>query len=114
MSEAATMEKPKQTRNRRVANFGLFQVEQTADVDDAGKEIPGTRRVVLVEVPLPGGLTAAQRRSRAAIKTAVHKAVYDDGIKDYGNKQLVVVDLGEPFNVQFTEVTETRLVPPGK
>ena len=109
MSETATV-----TRKKRVhkhLNYRLAWVQETAsDIGPNGEEIPG--RPCLVLMGLPPGLTEKQATSRTAIKRAVKKAVYEDKMKEYGNKQLVIVSFDDTFTVPFEEVTETKLVPP--
>lgn len=96
-------------------NFKLGEIDYTApDIDPAtGKEIPGTAKAVIVLQDLPPSLDQSKSRSRDQIKKAVRKAVYDEGLKEFGNRKFVVVTFDEPFEVPFTEVTETKLVPPG-
>lgn len=102
------------TRKKRVhkpLNYRLAWVQETApDIGPKGEEIPG--RPCLVLMDLPPGLTEKQATSRAAIKRAVKKAVYEDKLKEYGNKQLVIVSYDDTFTVPFEEVTEVKLVPP--
>ena len=101
------------TRVRRTLTYALGEVEQTApDFDANGNPVPGTERSCIVLTELPPGLTESQSRNRNSIEAAVRKAVYEDGLKQFGNKQLVVVTFSKPFEVPFEEVTETKLVPP--
>lgn len=105
--------KKSQSRVRKVLDYGLFWVQETAPEIDpkTGQEIPGTERPCLVRLPLPPGLNEHQRRNRNAIKAAVRRAVYEHKMKEYGNKLLVIAAIGEPFEAPFVEVTETKLVP---
>ncbi len=107
---------PKETKRvRKPLNYKLGEIDFTAlDVDPAtGEGIPGTAKMVIVLQDLPPGLDHTKSRSRDQIKKAVRKAVYEDGRKEFGNRKLVVVTFDEPFEVPFTEVTETKLIPPG-
>ena len=112
MTESATVEKKQ--RVRRLLTYALGEVDTTApDVDENGDDIPGSARTCIVLTELPTGLSESQSRNRDSIKRAVEKAVYDRGLKQFGNKKLVVVTFDAPFEVPFEERTETKLIPPG-
>lgn len=65
-----------------------------------------------VELPIPPGLEEAQLNNRAAIKAAVRSAVYDKGMKEYGNKKLAVISYTDEFEFAFVEETQVVLRPP--
>ena len=103
--------KKKKSRKGRKSNFVLAWPTETATTkDEDGNEIPG--EVCYVVKPLPPGLTPEQTRSRASIERAIRAAVFDDGLKEYGNTDFVVLDVGELFRVDFVEENITRLRPP--
>jgi hypothetical protein len=111
----ATATKPKKTRSRKQTNFALGWVTETAAEQDAeGNEIPGTSRTCIVLLDLPPGLDEAGKRSRDAIERACKKAVYDEGLVEFGNKKLVVINYGDEFTVDFKKVTVVKLMPPSK
>ena len=84
-----------------------------AETDDNGKPIEGSGgQRVWVEHPLPPNLTEKQTRSRDAIRRACNDAVYKEGLKEYGNKRFIVVTYSDPFEIEFEEVTSTKLVAP--
>jgi len=102
-------------RNRKVETFVLAWVTETAAVhDDEGKEIPGSARRCYVELDMPPGMDESDKRSRDAIKRACKKAVYEDGLTEYGNKRLAVLKRDDFFSVDFERVTVTKLLPPEK
>lgn len=106
------MGKSKKTRVRKHLNYALGWLQETAPEVIDGEEIKGSERQCLVLLDLPPGLTDAQKRSRTSIEAAVKRAVYDQKLKEFGNKKLMVISFYEPFEVPFEEVTETKLVPP--
>ena len=116
MADTATATKTtKKTRQRKPTNFALGWVTETAaETDDDGKEIPGTSRTCIVLIDLPPGLDEAGTRSRDAIERATKRAVYDNGLAEFGNKKLRVIQFGEDFDVPFEKTTVTRLLAPGK
>jgi hypothetical protein len=110
-----TKKKKKAARTRKPTGFALGWVTETApERDDAGNEIPGTSRTCIVLLDLPPGLDDAGKRSRDAIERATKRAVYDNGMEEYGNKKLRVISFGEDFDVPFEKTTVTRLLPPEK
>lgn len=93
----------------------LVWVTETAPAqDDDGNTIPGSERRCYVEMDLPPGLDEAGKRSRDAIKRAVKKAVYEEGMTEYGNKDLAVISRDDIFQVEYERVTVTKLLPPDK
>ena len=106
---------PPKKRNRKVETFVLGWVTETAAVtDDEGNEIPGSARRCFVEMDMPPGMDESDKRSRDAIKRACKKAVYEDGLTEYGNKKLAVLKHDDFFSVDFERVTVTKLLPPEK
>jgi hypothetical protein len=96
-------------------NYALGWVTETeAEKDGEGNEIPGTSQTVHVITALPPGLDEAGARNRDAIERACKRAVYEDGLEEFGNKKFVVVTYGEPFTVPFERTTVTQLLPPDK
>jgi hypothetical protein len=63
---------------------------------------------------LPPGMDEADKRSRDGIKRACRKAVYEEGLTEYGNKSLAVISHDEFFMVDYERVTVTKLLPPAK
>lgn len=105
----------KKKRKRKPTQFMLAWVTESQPVkDDAGQPIPGTERRCYVELDLPPGLDASDKRSRAAIKRACKKAVYEDGLTEFGNKALTVISRDDIFTVDYEKVSVTRLLPPDK
>jgi len=105
----------KQQRTRKPTHFALGWVTETAPEQDAdGKPIPGSERECVVIMPLPPGLDEAQKRSRDAIQRACKKAVYEQGLEEYGNRRLRVISYGEDFQYDFkkVEITTTKLLTP--
>ena len=116
MAEAATEKtSEKKPRTRKPTQFALGWVTETAPETDAdGKEIPGSERTCIVLLNLPPGLDDAQKRSRDAIQRACKRAVYEDGLEEFGNKKLRVISFGEDFQYDFKKIqmTTTKLVSP--
>lgn len=56
----------------------------------------------------------ADKRSRDGIKRACRKAVYEEGLTEYGNKTLAVISHDDYFSVDYERVTVTKLLPPEK
>ena len=86
----------------------------TAEVKDpeTGKIIPPQR--CFVELPFPPNLDTSRPLSRASIQRAVRNAVYEEGLEEYGNKTLVVLNYGEFFDIEFEKKHLTILCPPEK
>ena len=61
---------------------------------------------------LPPGLDDKKARDRESIKRAIHAAVYEHGLEEYGNKDFEIIATGERFSVAFEKETVTRLTPP--
>jgi hypothetical protein len=90
-------------------------VTETAPEKDAnGRDIPGSARRCFVEMDLPPGLTDAEKRSRDAIERACRRAVYEEGLVEYGNKQLRVGSFGDIFSNNYERVSVVRLMTPEK
>lgn len=115
MADDDKQEKPSKKkagkRVRKPHDFVLCWVNETApETDEDGNEIePGRQCYVVMD--LPPGLTEEQMRNRTAIKRACHKAVFDLGLKDYGNKPLRVGAFGDVFEIKYEEKTITKLYP---
>ncbi len=115
MTEATATQAKAKKRTRKSMNYALGWITETeGEKDGDDNEIPGTARVVHVLMDLPPGLDEAQARNRDAIERACHRAVYEKGLAEYGNKKFVVVTFGDPFEVPFEKTTVTRLLPPDK
>lgn len=81
-----------QRRPRPLKQRILAVVEQATDTGES------------VYVPVdPPGLPTDRRITAAEFKTAVERAVYEDGAKQYGNKRLVVLVVEAEFEVPFEE-----------
>jgi len=110
MSEIVTEEKS--PRLRKPINYALGWVQITEGVlDEDDKVVDGSGLPCFVVMDFPPGMTEAQKRNRSSIQLAVRKAVYEQGLKEYGNKKFVVLSYGEEFDAPFVERTETKLVP---
>jgi len=93
-------------------NFVLGWVtEAECKLDDDGNPVPGTGKRCFVEIPIPPNLEEGQKRNRDGIKRAVKKAVFEHGLKEYGNRELVVISFRDTFSVDFVEETRTVLLP---
>jgi len=89
---AAEAKPPVQRRPRPLKQRILAVVEQATDTGES------------VYVPVdPPGLPTDRRVTAAEFKTAVERAVYEDGAKQYGNKRLVVLVVEAEFEVPFEE-----------
>lgn len=88
-----------------------------------GETAEGARVVVLMD--LPPGLDKKQARSSESIKRACKRAVYDLGLEEFGwgktgnkeedeknKKRLVVVTIGEEFDIPFVPTKITKLLRP--
>ena len=108
-------DKPKKKRTRKPEVFVLACVVETeATLDDDGNEIPGTKREAFVPMEFPPNMDEADKRSRDAIKRACRRAVYDDGLTEYGNRPLVVLKHDDIFQVEYERVVVSKLLPPKK
>ena len=92
----------------------LGWINETGDFDSAGKIVPGTEQQVFVRMDLPPGLDDAGKRNADIIERACRRAVYEEGLEEYGNKDFVVIRFGDKFNVPCERVQITRLLPPDK
>lgn len=108
---AAVAKKKKITRNRKPSNYALCWVTETKEERDGDKVIVPSQ-TCYVQMPLPPTIEDKQRRTRNGIKSAVKQAVFKHGLKEYGNKKLIVVSYDEPFEFNFVEEKVTRLRPP--
>lgn len=88
--------------------------ETAPEKDKSGNEIPGSARRCYVEMDLPPGLSEAEKRSRDAIERACRRAVYEEGLTEYGNKQLRVGSFGDIFEHRYERVSVVRLMTPEK
>lgn len=113
MADGTTETRPTKRRVRKPVEFELvYPTESANDIDPAtGAEIPGSAKRVYVRVPLPPIKGAVTRRS---IERAVQKALFENGMKEYGNRPFRVAMLGPEFRFDFEEETVTRLVPKNK
>jgi len=103
---------PKKKRNRKPQTLKLVWVTETAPEKDekTGKETPG--KTCYVEMALPPGLDEKKSRDRESIKRAIHAAVYEQGLEEYGNKDFEIIAGGDRFSVAYEKETVTRLTPP--
>lgn len=90
-----------------------YITEVNAEVDEHGHPISGTGQRAFVELPLPPTINPNKNLSTHAIERAVKAAVYDENLKEYGNRNLVVLSFGDTFRFDFEEVKRTLLRPPG-
>lgn len=92
----------------------MWVTETAPERDPDGQEIPNSAKQCFVEMALPPGLTEAEKRNRDAILRAARRAVYEQGLTEYGNKPLTVITVADIVTNQFERVSITKLLPPDK
>jgi len=112
LGEVAPQTQEKQTRVGKKQQFVLGWLTEVADEIINDVTVPGPR--CFVEMPLPPSCDEKSSRSRDLIKKAVRKAVYEEGLTEYGNKSLTVLTVGEIFDFQYVteEIQKTILRAP--
>lgn len=102
-SSSATETKPKRKSSKKPKRYVLCEVTTIEGTDDP------------VYVPLdtePLKIPASKANTASEIQRYAKKAVYDRGLAEYGNKNLVVAAVGEVFRFDFVE--SRKLVPPSE
>ena len=109
-----TSEEPETPEKRRIhkpKHYVLAWVtEANCDTDEAGEPISGTGDRCFVEMPLPAGIEGKLNSNK--IKRAIKSAVYRDGCKEFGNRNLVILSYTEELRFDFVEETRTILREP--
>jgi len=91
--------KPKRTRTVARKRYVLCEITT----------VEGSADTCLVILPPPPGIPEDKANNAKEIERWANKAVYEQGLKEYGNKKLIVAALGEEFEVPFEE--RAQLVP---
>lgn len=100
---APTTTEKKKKRSPRPKRYILCEVTTVEGTDD---------RALLPLDTDPLAIPPSKANTASEIQRYAKKAVYDRGLAEYGNKDLVVAALGEVFRFDFVE--SKKLVPPGQ
>lgn len=116
MSDTTTdssVDKKRRIVQRKPSTLVLaWATEAECKLDEAGRPIAGTGQRCYVPMRFPPTLDKTQYNNKAAIKAAVRNAVYECGLKEYGNKPLVILSYSEEFEFPFVAEIQTVLRPP--